>query len=408
MAKAPQFGKWAVFAAALLAVPGPVAGDWPQFRGARRDGVAAGAGPVAPWRGNPRVRWRAPLGEGYAGVTVAAGAVYTTYAGEDGEYVARFDDRDGREVWKRRIGDNFQAEFTNGPRATPAVDRDSVYVLGSLGNLVALSIANGEERWSVDLGQRFAAPPPRFGYASSPLLAGDLLLVQAGGEGRRHLAALDAKTGTVDWTVCADDAGYSSPIALTLNGEPQFVFITLKEILGVSPAGDVLWTFPWPGENNIAIPIFLPPNRLFASHNEDDGGLLLELTGGATLGVREVWRSRFLKNHFSSSVLLDGYLYGFDNATLRCIDAATGESRWAQRGLGKGSLIAAAGRLIVLGDLGDLVLAEASPAGYHELARAKVFEERSWTAPSLVGSRLYLRNQTELISYDLAGGENPQ
>ncbi|HEV2846818.1 MAG TPA: PQQ-binding-like beta-propeller repeat protein [Thermoanaerobaculia bacterium] len=404
----------AVLVAALLAVPGvsavtlsgPRAGDWPQFRGARRDGVAVAAGPIAPWRGSPKVRWRARLGEGYSGVSVAAGAVYTTYAREDGEYIARFDDRDGREVWKRWIGANFQAEFTSGPRATPAVDGDSVYVLGSLGNLVALNAASGEERWSVDLGQRFAVPQPRFGYASSPLLAGDLLLVQAGGEKRRYLAALDAKTGTVDWVVCADDAGYSSPIALTLDGEPQFVFITLKEILGVSPAGHVLWTFPWPGENNIATPIFLPPNRLFASHNEDDGGVLLELAGGAAITVREVWRSRFLKNHFSSSVLHDGYLYGFDNATLRCIDAATGESRWAHRGLGKGSLIAAGGRLIVLGDLGDLVLADASPAGYRELARAKVFEERSWTAPSLAGSRLYLRNQTELISFDLAGREN--
>jgi outer membrane protein assembly factor BamB len=345
-----------------------------------------------------------PLGGGYSGVSVAAGAVYTTYAREDGEYIARFDDSDGREVWKRRIGANFEAEFTNGPRATPSVGGNAVYVLGSLGNLLALSTADGEERWSVDLGRRFAAPLPRFGYAGSPLLAGDLLLVQAGGEGRRYLAAFDAATGALDWVLCADDAGYSSPIALTLDGERQFVFITLLEILGVSPAGQVLWTFPWPGENNIATPLFLPPNRLFASHNEEDGGVVLELGGGTAATVREVWRSRFLKNHFSSSVLHDGYLYGFDNATLRCIDAATGESRWAYRGLGKGSLIVAADRLIVLGDLGDLVLAEASPAGYRELARAKVFEDRSWTAPSLAGSHLYLRNQTELVSLDLAEG----
>lgn len=389
-----------------LTLPGPESGDWPQFRGARRDGVAVEAGPITAWQGSPRVRWRTRLGEGYSGVSVAASAVYTTYAREDGEYIARFDDRDGREVWKRRIGANFQAEFTSGPRATPTVDGNAVYVLGSLGNLLALNAASGEERWSVDLGRRFAVPQPRFGYASSPLLAGDLLLVQTGGEGRRYLAALDAETGAVAWVVCADDAGYSSPIALTLDGETQFVFVTLREILGVSPAGHVLWNLPWRGENNIATPIFLPPNRLFASHKEDDGGILIELAGGATITVREVWRSRFLKNHFSSSVFHDGYLYGFDNATLRCIDVATGESRWAHRGLGKGSLIVAAGRLIVLGDLGDLVLAEASPAGYRELARAKVFEERSWTAPSLVGSRLYLRSQTELISFDLAGAEH--
>lgn len=384
----------------------PGSGEWPQFRGPGRDGVASGAGVISPWpAAGPRVLWRTPLGAGYSGLSISAGSIYTMFAQEGDEYVASFDERDGREVWRYRVGTTYDAEFTLGPRSTPTVDGDFVYALGSFGRLAALNARTGAERWSVDLGQRFAVPQPRFGYTSSPLVAGELLLIQVGGEGRRYLAALDKKTGEVGWSACADNAGYSSPIVLVLQGAPQFVVITLNEILGISPGGQALWAYPWRGENNIAMAIPIPPNRLFASHNEDDGGVLLELVEGeAGVRAREVWHSRFLKNHFSSSVLHDGHLYGFDNATLRCIDAATGQSRWAYRGLGKGSLIAAGDRLLVLGDLGDLVLAEASPASYQELARTRVFEGRSWTAPSLVGSHLYLRNQAEMISLDLAGG----
>lgn len=327
------------------------------------------------------------------------------FAEGDSEYVARFDDQNGHEVWKHRLGATFDAEFTLGPRSTPTVDGGSVYALGSFGALTSLDAETGEERWTVDLGQRFAVPQPRFGYTSSPLIADELLLVQVGGEGRRYLAAFDKRTGELGWSVCADNAGYSSPISLALDGAQEFVFITLNEILGISPGGHTLWAYPWRGENNIAVPIPVPPNRLFASHNEDDGGVLLELAdAGGRMDLKEVWHSRFVKNHFSSSVLHDGYLYGFDNSTLRCIDLATGQSRWAYRGLGKGSLIYAAGRLIVLGDLGALVLAEASPARYQELARFQVLEGRSWTAPSLVGSHLYLRSQTEMVALDLAGG----
>ncbi len=385
-------------------------GDWPQFRGRDRDGIAeATAGEVARLvAAPPKVRWRAPLGAGYSGIAISRGAIFTLYARDTFEFAARFDDRDGREVWREKIGNTYDAEFTLGPRSTPTVDLGVVYALGSFGNLVALDAGDGATRWAVDLAQLFKLPQPRFGYTSSPLIVDDLLVVQIGGEERRFVAAFDKWSGAVVWNVCIDDAGYSSPIVVRRGGEQELIFVTLDEIVAVSLSGTVLWRFPWPGWNNIAMPIPVPPDQLFVSHNEDDGALLLQLADEhGEVRPQEVWRNRFFRNHFSSSVLAGGELYGFDNATLRCVDAATGRQRWAYRGLGKGSLIFAAGYLVVQSDLGDLVLVEARPDSYQEVARYTLLSGKCWTAPALAGGKLYLRNEEEMIALEPQAAATP-
>jgi outer membrane protein assembly factor BamB len=378
-------------------------GDWPQFRGRDRDGIAESTpGEMARLvAAAPKVRWRVPLGAGYSGIAISRGAIFTLYARDTFDYAARFDDRDGREVWRQKIGNAYDAEFTLGPRSTPTVELGVVYALGSFGNLVALDASDGATRWAVDLAQLFQVPQPRFGYTSSPLIVDDLLVIQVGGELRRFVAAFDKFSGALIWKICIDDAGYSSPIALARGGEKELVFLTLDEIVAVSLGGTVLWRFSWPGWNNIAMPIPVPPDQLFTSHNEDDGGLLLRLVEEqGEIRPQEVWRNRLFRNHFSSSVLAGGELYGFDNATLRCVDAATGKQRWAFRGLGKGSLIFAAGYLVVLGDLGDLVLVEARPESYQEVARYTLLSGKCWTAPTLADGKLYLRNEVEMISIE--------
>jgi outer membrane protein assembly factor BamB len=178
-------------------------------------------------------------------------------------------------------------------------------------------------------------------------------------------------------------------------------------LVSVAPAdGKFLWRYDWETryDVNAATPVFIPPDKIFISSGYGKGGALLQTqanNGKAT--VREVWRTRDMANHFSSSVLLNNHLYGFDEGFLTCLDVATGKTKWQQRGFQKGSLLYADGHLIVLGEYGNLALVEATPAGYKEKASAQILKGRSWTMPALAGGKLYLRNQSEMICLEVTG-----
>jgi outer membrane protein assembly factor BamB len=181
------------------------------------------------------------------------------------------------------------------------------------------------------------------------------------------------------------------------------VFFTGTTVVAVSPEnGSPLWKQPWKTsyDVNAATPVFIPPDRIFVSSGYDVGAAVYRVTA---TGVELIWQNREMKNKFSSSVLHGGHLYGFDENTLKCIDAATGQTQWRARDFGHGTLIYADGHLLVLGDNGILALVEATAEGYHERARAQVFDGKSWTMPTLAGGRLYLRDQKQLVSLDIAG-----
>ncbi|NJL29207.1 MAG: PQQ-binding-like beta-propeller repeat protein [Thermoanaerobaculia bacterium] len=187
----------------------------------------------------------------------------------------------------------------------------------------------------------------------------------------------------------------------------QAIVFSGTVVLGLAPAdGSLLWLRGWRTsyDVNAATPIFLPPNRLFVSSGYDTGAEVFQLAvGPRSVTVKDVWSSREMKNQFSSSVHLDGTIYGFNNRNLQAIDAATGEVRWRKGGFGHGSLLAADGRLIVLGDAGQLVLAEANPKRFVEQAAAQPLTGKHWTVPTLYGGRLYLRNESELVCLKIAG-----
>jgi hypothetical protein len=187
----------------------------------------------------------------------------------------------------------------------------------------------------------------------------------------------------------------------------QYVFFrgAGREIVALSTEGEVLWRHSTNGQTIITSPVFVAPDRFFVATSDDDfGGLMLRVTvHEGEFRVEEAWAERLMRNHFNSSVLVDGHLYGFDNATFRCLDATNGESRWAKRGLGKGSLVAAGQLLFVLADDGTLVLVRATPEAYVETGRIRAMEGRAWTAPALADGRLFLRDFDELVSFDLRG-----
>ncbi|MHC4429307.1 MAG: outer membrane protein assembly factor BamB family protein [Planctomycetota bacterium] len=397
-------------AACLLSLPraaGESAG-WPQFRGPNRDGVSAETGLLKSWPGDgPKELWRTELGRGFSGLSVTGGRVYTMYARGGDEFLVSLDASGGEVVWRLRTDGAWKDRFGDGPRSTPTVDDGVVYAMSAQGKLYAVKAADGIEVWSIDLKESYGADAPRWGVATSPLVEGKLLLVDVGGKKGNSIIAFDKKTGVEVWKSGDDRAGYASPIAITVGGRRQVIVFTAMHVVALSPVdGSLYWRVPWQTsyDVNAATPIFVPPNGLFVSSGYDVGGALYRIRAdGETVDVELVWKSRSMKNQFSSSVLHDGHLYGFDEKTLKCIDAGTGETLWRQREFGHGSLIYADGHLIVLGDRGQLALVEATPDAYRQKGGSQVFNGKTWTAPTLVDGRLYLRDERELVVLDVAG-----
>ncbi len=417
--------------------------DWPQFRGHHRDGTSPATGLLDTWpEDGPKELWRMPIGEGFSAISVAGGRLFTMYveepaaeepgaeggeqpaaeelATEDGEqptaeveeerieFAAAFDAASGEELWRVAIGKRMVTQFGNGPRSTPTVDGDVVYFLGAHGEMAALAAADGATRWQIDFAETFGSSPPYWGFSTSSLVDGDILLVEGRGPEGKSYAALDKATGEVRWTTGEPDpqGSYNSPMAITMGGERRYVYVGNAVLRAVDTAGEEVWSHPWPEGETHAMPIFIPPDKFFASGAEGIGAALVQVkSDGDGMKVEEIWTNRIMRNHFSSSILHDGFIYGFDNATLKCIALETGEQQWAKRGFGKGSLIFADGHFIVLSDRGTLVQVEATAEGYVEKGRVKALDGRCWTAPALAGGKLYLRSHTEMVSYDLNAEE---
>lgn len=383
--------------------------DWPQFRGRHRDGVSPDTGLLPAWpEGGPRELWRRPIGEGYSSVAVAGGRLYTMYAAAVGderlEVAAAFDAATGEEIWRVPVGAMIETEFGNGPRSTPAVDDGALYVLGSHGDFAALATADGARRWALSLPETFHAQRPMWGYATSAVVEGDLVIVESGGVEGRCYAALDKATGETRWTTVSAPAGYNSLLPATVGGRRQLVYVAGQTIGAFDLEGRELWTQPTHNTETHAIPLFVPPDQVFVSGIGGEGATLFQVRqdGGAET-VEPVWNNPTMRNHFSASLYYQGAFYGFDNATLKALSAVTGEIGWQKRGLGRGSLIAADGHLIVLSDRCKLMLAEATTERWNETGAVQALEGKCWTPPTLAGGKLYLRNHTEMVCYDLEG-----
>lgn len=393
----------------LLAAGPAAALDWPQFRGVNRDGVSAEADLPRSLPGEgPRVVWKRAIGEGYSGISVVGDRLYTMDSDGTVEYVLALEAGSGKEVWRVPAGPKLIDSMGNGPRTTPTLDDGTVYAMGSHGRLLALKAADGAKIWEVDLPQAFAAKRPTWGYSGSPLIDGDLLILEVGGTEGRGVMAFEKATGKVRWGALDGEAAYSSPVLMTIGGIKQYV-VTRRagsQTVALRPDGSVLWTHPGPF-SVIASALLIPPDKVYVSGGDDAGAVLLRIkTEGGTEGgkatVEELWKTRTMKNHFNNAVLVGDHLYGFDNATFKCLSVATGEQTWAFRGLGKGSLLAADGDLlIVVSDQGTLLLVQAAPGAYTELARFQAMEGKAWTAPTLANGRLYLRDQDEIVALEM-------
>ena len=406
----------------LLLTAAAQAADWPQWRGPQRDGISSETGLLQSWSADgPAVQWRTRLGNGFSGISIANGRVFTMFAQGDDEFAICLDAETGAERWRHRTGPYYkETQGGDGPRSTPTVEGEIVYVLGATGKLFALAAASGAPIWEKDLVAEFDSEVPKWGFSTSPLIEGDLLLVEAGGRDGNFVVdmvidrktavtavALDKATGATAWTALNEKMSYSSPIAFTAAGARQLAYFTAYSLTGLAPEdGRVYWRYPYKTRYDVsaATPIFIPPNRLFISTGDDNGGVVLQIKShGDSLAIEQVWQNKKMKNHFGTSVLYDNHLYGFDNAILKCLDAHTGQEKWKTRGYGKGTLIVADGQLIVLGEEGQLGLVEATPAGFREKTKAQVLNGRCWTMPSLADGRLYVRDESEIVCLNVQG-----
>ena len=399
-----------VFAGAVPvgAATGSAANEaWQQFRGPRGDGVAAVSGLARAWtEEGPAEVFRREIGAGFSTVAIVGDRLYTMEADDEVERLVALDAKTGATLWSLPVGVRFASEFGDGPRATPVVVGNRV-VASSADLQLVVADTDGRIVWQKNLAATFGSPQPRFGFAPSPIVVGDpaRVVLEVGGLEGEGLAAFDLETGDVVWTALDGNAGSSTPIVATLGGVEQLVFHRRPEVVALDLDGQLLWRHP-SALDAIVMPVALPGDRIFVSAAAmGEGGVMLRVAKTDDgFAVEEEWVQARMRNHFNTSVLVGSTLYGFDNATLRAVDASTGDLLWAHRGFGKGSVTAGDGLLFVLGDAGTLALVEATPVEYRELGRVQAMEGRSWTSPSLAGSLLVVRDHDELVAYDVGGG----
>ncbi|MFH1706709.1 MAG: PQQ-binding-like beta-propeller repeat protein [Planctomycetota bacterium] len=364
--------------------------DWSCWRGPDHNGISAEKGWRSGWSAGsePKILWKKELGGGYSGVSVADGRAYTM--GNDGtqDTVWCFDAETGAEIWKHSYACGTDRDYP-GPRATPTVDDKVVYTFSRKGDLNALDAVSGRVLWQKNPAKEQSAQSPNWDYAGSVYVSGELLFVNVGTAG----TALNKHTGAIAWKTGSGKAGYATPVEVVLDGVPALLLFSGKALCGVDlKSGKTLWNHPWETnyDVNAADPIF-HDGKVFISTGYKHGSALLAVTAR---DAAKVYETKAMQNHFNSCVLLDGYLYGFDESTLKCIEFASGAEKWSERGLGKASLVIADGKLIVLSEDGRLVIANAVPTGFVKLGEVAILTKTCWTPPILANGRIYARNNT--------------
>ena len=401
-----------VTAALALSLPAVVSNlaldDWPQWRGKNRDGVSVEKGLMKTWpQGGPALAWTAKgAGEGYSSFSVVGGKVYTLGARSGTEYVMAFDEATGKKLWEVANGARFSNDRGDGPRATPTINGGTVYAYGASGDLSALDAATGKSIWKINVLQKFGGGNITWGLSESPLVLADRILVNAGGP-KATIVAVSRKDGSVLWrTSESDQAGYSSGVAHEFGGVPQAIFFTANRGLAVDTRdGRLLWSYDRVSNRtaNIATPI-ARGNKVFFSSDYGTGAGLVELTAaGKDISAKEVYFTREMRNHHSSSVLIGDHLYGFSSAILTAMKFDTGEVAWRDRSVGKGSVVFADDRLYLFSETGVVGLAAADPTGYREHGRfqIKTGSLPTWSHPVVANGKLFIRDQDTIYAYDV-------
>jgi outer membrane protein assembly factor BamB len=390
----------------LLSIAAVQAGDWPQILGPHRSGQASGETLPDRWPANgPPVSWTYDLGLGYAGPAVVGDRVIVFHRVEKKERVEAIDVKTGRSLWQTDFTALYAGGINSdtGPRCVPVVHDGSVYVFGAAGDLHAVELATGKKRWSREAYADLGGDPGYFGAGSTPIVAGDKLLVNVGG--RRTGAGIVAfalETGKTVWQATNDAASYSSPTLVDLAGKPAVIFVTRLNCVAIDPqTGTVLFSFPFGKSGptvNAATPLVFD-DHLFLSASYGIGAVYARI---AAAGEQTIWRNdETMSSQYTTCVYSNGYLYGthgredFGDGEFRCIDAKSGKVRWSEPQFGIGNPILAGNKLLILKIDGKLILAEANPQKYQQLATASLTRDVTRALPALSNGRIYFRSNND-------------
>lgn len=403
------------------------AADWPQYHGPESNSRTPET-VAKPWSdGAPKTLWKIPLEGGFSSFAAAGGKAFTIalkeIEGAKQETLLALDAATGKELWVAplnvarydRGGDDGAGgnRGGDGPRSTPACDDTQVYTLSSQLALRAYDAATGKVAWTRDLMKEHGGRNIQWQNAASPLLANGLLYVGGGGADE-SLLAINPKDGSVVWKGFNEKITHATPVAATIQDQPQIIFFLQSGLLAVEPkSGKELWRYPFRFSVSTAASPVVDRDIVFCSAGYGVGaGAVRVQKQGDKWEAKELYRvtgNKPLATHWSTPVSKDGYLYGmfqfkeYAKGPIKCVEIATGQVKWEQAGFGPGNVILAGTQLIALSDEGHLVLIDASPDGYKEVARADVLDGKCWTTPAIADGRIFARSTKEAVCIDVAG-----
>lgn len=384
------------------------ADDYPRYRGANFNGIATEKNWLGAWpEGSPKRLWKKNVGTGFSSLAVAGGKLFTLGNAAKQDTVFALDANTGAELWKYSYAEELDPKYyEGGPSATPTVSGDRVFTISKQGHVLCLEAATGKLVWEVNVHDKFGAEYPDWGFAGSAHVEGDLVIFNVGSHG----LALNKATGEKVWFSGKEAAGYGTPVPFTNEGKPALAIFAAKAVVAIEPAtGAVLWQHPWETsyDVNSADPV-VSGHLMFLSSGYDKGGGVVSFAGNK---AKQLWFNKEVRSHFTTAVSLGGKLYGVDgqggdkDSKLKCLDLETGKVLWTSPAADTGGLSATAdGRLLWLTGKGELVIVEAKPDGYKELARAQVTGGKCWTAPVLANGKVYVRNaKGDVVCVDVRG-----
>jgi outer membrane protein assembly factor BamB len=395
--------------------------DWHQWGGPNRNFHADTKGLAVSWPADgPKRLWERELGEGYSSIVAFSGALFTMYRSNDDEdeVIVSLDANTGATRWEHRYLAPLYEDMDYGtwlrqggagPHSTPLLLDDTLFAVGVTGKFFAFNPANGDVRWSLNLDEEFDMSGYR-GFAPSPIAYGDNVILPIGGRGQA-IVAFDRKSGNVAWKNQDFRMAPASPILIDVDGQDQLVVFTPEAVVGLDPSdGSSLWSHPHETNYglNISTPVWGEGNLLFVSSAYNGGSRVIELVRERENGrttPRELWYSNRFRLHFGNAIRIGDLVFGtsgdFGPAFFAAVDVHTGREVWRERTFARSQMVYADDKLVIVDESGDLAVASASSEGLTVHARVELLTENAWTPPTLVDTKLYVRDRKNIVAVDL-------
>ena len=376
--------------------------EWPGFRGAERDGVAHGTRISTDWEASPPTElWRRPVGPGCSSFAVHGNLIYTQEQRGEEEVVSCYKLNSGEPVWKHSNKARFWDSHAGaGPRSTPTLNAERVYTFGATGILNVLDARDGSVYWSRNVAEETNSEVPEWGFSSSPLVTGDIVIVALAGTP----VAYDLNSGNLRWMGAEGGKGYSSPHYFEIEGVPQVVLMNDMGAVSLVPEdGTVLWEYSWPHSGRILQPALTADGDILLSTGGGKGMRRLKVTHEPGVwNIEEQMSAVQLKSYFNDLVVYEDLAFGFSGPFVECVDIVQGGRKWKSSRYG-GQLILLADQelLLVLSEKGELVLIKATPDKFTELSRMPAIKGKTWNHPVVVGDILLVRNSLEMVAFRL-------